>query len=349
MGEELAHDQETELEPMEVEVEAPQLTPREEKLAAIEAAHDAEASGVIVDEFGGEVPSTTSDEDYDNLDPELAPEPEPDSPVFKNDDGNYAVNLRVNGQDVSRTLDEMKADSQKHLSADMRLQELAAQQKNIASREAELKAQYDSFQAQIAEAQNNQLSSQDVGEDALEGAKAVMEQIYDGNTDDAAERLAKMIEGRQQPTQIDAKAIEDAATAKAIAQIESINADKAHSDSVAKGADWLNEAHPEILESEALTRYVDSEINQVVASNPSITPEAAIRLAADTVLTQMGKAPQEQQVSSRNQNKAALQREPVRQSGKRTRVEPVVEDNSPAATIARMREDRMAIRGQSYK
>ena len=337
-----------ELEPMEVEEEKRDLSPREEAIEAIVARRAAEDSGTIVDAHGAEIDDGLSEEAYDDLDPELQPPTEPDSPVFKNESGQYAVNLRVNGQDVVRTLDDMKADSQKHASADLRLQEVADLQKDIATREAQLKAQYDEFQAKVA-AQDNQLSSQDVGEDALEGAKAVMEQIYDGNTDDAAEQLAKMIEGRRQPTQIDVEAIERTAATKAIEQIEALNADKAHKASVAKGTDWLNEEHPEILSSDSLTRYVDIEIDRAVANNPSLTPEAAIKLATDIVLEQMGKPTSDTQVSSRNQNKADLQREPVRQSAKRARTTPVEIDNSPSAVIARMREDRMAIRGQSTR
>ena len=68
-----------ELEPMEVEEEKRDLSPREEAIEAIVARRAAEDSGTIVDAHGAEIDDGLSEEAYDDLDPELQPPTEPDS------------------------------------------------------------------------------------------------------------------------------------------------------------------------------------------------------------------------------------------------------------------------------
>ena len=330
------------LEPVEIEKEKP--LSREDKLAAISDSYNGADTGTIVDALGNEITDDMSAEDYDAADPE-PPVPASESPVFLNDNNEYAMNLSVNGQEITRTVKEMQADSQKHLSADLRLENIAAQQKQFNAREAELARREYALTARPA-VENPQPSSQDVGEDALNGARNVVDEIFDGNTDSAAERLAQLIDGRQQPTQIDAGAIASQATADAISQIESMNAEKAYTESVGRGYNWIGENHPEINDSEQLTRFVDAEINVIMTSEPRTSPEQAIKLATAEVLKHMGK-PVETDVSSRNQNKAGLQREPTRRAARKQRPEPVVIDNSPSAVIAEMRKQRQVLTGRA--
>ena len=331
------------LDPVENEEETP--LSREDKLAAISDSYNGADTGTIVDSLGNEITEYMSAEDYDDADPELAM-PAPESPIFLNDNNEYAMTLNVNGQEITRTVKEMQADSQKHLSADRRLQDIAAQQKEFDVRLAELAHREEALNQSVA--QNPQPSSQDVGEAALDGARNVVDEIFDGNTDSAAERLAQLIDGRQEPTQIDPDAIGRQATADAISQIESMNADKAYTESVGRGAEWVNEHHPEITASESLTRFVDTEINVIMANEPNTSPEQAIKLATESVLEQMGK-PVEAEVSSRTQNKAGLQREPARRAARKPRPEPVVIDNSPSAVIAEMRKQRQVLTGRAVK
>jgi len=320
----------------------PVLSPREAAIEAMAAAKSEQSQGTIVDELGNEVDESLSDEDYDNLDPEIKV-PEPESPVFLNDDGKYAMKLAVNGSEVVRSLDEIVAESQKQMSADQRLQDVAEQRKQIEAREAEL-LQRETAVSEASLRQNNQLSSQDVGEDALDSAKALLEQIYDGNTDDAAEQLAQLIAGRQQPIQVDADAIGQQAAKDAIATIEAMNAEKAYTGSVEDGVAWLEENHPDVRQNKSLERYVDAEINVIMTKEPGITPEAAIKRATETVLEQMGQPKTEK--SSRASNKAGLHREPARKSMSKKRPVPEVIDNSPSAVIAQIRKDRQMIAGR---
>jgi len=331
-----------ELEPIEVEAledTPPPLSPREEKLEELSAVIEAEDNGTIVDNLGNEI----SDEDYDEEDPE-PPIVAPESPVFLNSEGEYAMSLTVNGQEVVRTVKDITADSQKHMSADQRLERIAGQQKDFNAREADLLQREAMFNEHAAAQANNQLSSQDAGDDALESAKALLEQIYDGNSDDAAVQLAQLIAGRQQPT-LDTDAIGRQATKDAIAQIGVMNAEKAYTDSIGKGADWVDEHHPEIRASKSLTRFVDSEINAIMASEPSTLPEDAIKQATEVVLEQMGRPTTD--TSSRQINKAGLHREPAKKSLSRKRPTPEVIDNSPQAVIAAMRKERQILTGRA--
>jgi len=353
-----AIDDNAHLEPVEIEEgpdDTPPLTPQEQKKADIIAKYNAQEHGVIVDKNGNEVTASMSDEDYDDADPE-PPAPAPESPVFLNSNNEYAMNLKVNGQEVARTLKEITADSQKHLSADRRLQELAerqkafdAQQQEFDRRQAHLLAQEAALNKQSSPEQSTPLSSQDASAEALESAKAVMEQIYEGNTDEAAQTLAQLIEeGRQVPTQqaIDAAAIERHAAEQAIAKIEARDAERTYKGSIDKGAQWVEENHPEIMASEALTRYVDTEIKILTELDRSISPEDAIKQATKTVLDQMGRpAPNDSTASNRAHNKANLRRVPGSKSLQRRRAEPTPLDSSPSAVIDRMRKHRDAIKG----
>ena len=124
-----------------------------------------------------------------------------------------------------------------------------------------------------------------------------------------------------------------------------MNARDAYTSSVGKGAEWVNEHHPEISASESLTRFVDSEINAIMENEPNILPENAIKKAPEIVLEQMGKPTTD--TSSRQINKAGLHREPARKSLSRKRPAPEVIDNSPQAVIAAMRKERQILTGRA--
>jgi len=329
-------------EELSTEDKPPALSPREAAIEAMAAAKSEQSPGTIVDALGNEVDENLDDEDYDNLDPEIKA-PEPESPVFLNDDGKYAMKLAVNGSEVVRSLDEIVAESQKQISADQRLQDAAEQRKQIEVREAEL-LQRENAVNEASLQQNNQLSSQDVGEDARSEARSFVEGVYEGDTEAAIEQLAKIIQGRQLPTQVDANAIGQQAAKDAIATIEAMNAEKAYTGSLEDGVAWLEENHPDVRQNKSLERYVDAEINVIMTKEPSITPEAAIKRATETVLEQMGQPKAEK--SSRASNKAGLHREPARKSLSKKRPVPEVIDNSPAAVIAQMRKERQMIAGR---
>lgn len=324
-----------------------QLSPLAASIEAMAEAQAQEDPGTIVNALGEEIVSDEmSDEEYDEEDPE--PErPEPESPVFKNDDGEYAVELTVNGQKVTRTLKEITADRQKDLAAEQRLQQAAMRNKELDARETALREREAEIARQLEEQKESQLSSQDAGLKDLDKAKAFIDRVLDGETDNAAEQLAELIaSGRTIPTPVDANAISQRAAQDAISKIEAMNAEKAYTSSVKKGADWVNEHHPEITASESLTRFVDAEINVIMANEPGTEPEKAIKKATETVLKQLGKPGEAE--SSRSTNKAGLRREPARKAISKKRVEKEVIDNSPRAIIAEMRKERAALTGKAY-
>ena len=348
--EELLEEVETE-DLVEVEIEdepeeksAP-LSPREAAIEAMAKNRAEEDKGTIVNALGEELGEELSDEEYDEADPE-PPKPEPESPVFLNDDGEHVMKLVVNGSEVIRPLNEIVADSQKNLAANQRLQEVAEQRKRIEARENELLQREAALKEQSLLQQKPQPSIPDVGEGDLDKAKAFIDRILDGETDNAAEQLAELIvSGRQQPTPIDTDAISKQAARDAIAQMESVNSEREYRESIGKGAKWVNEHHPEITASESLTRFVDAEIEAIMANEPNTMPEDAIKQATEGVLKYMGKPAQE--ASSRETNKTGLHREPVRKSLSKKRPEPEVIDNSPTAIIAQLRKERQMIAGRS--
>jgi len=321
-----------ELEPIEVELpEEADLSPREQSIQDLVAAN-----------ADSKEPDTLSVPDMG----------EPPLEAAKKE----TITLRIDGVDEERTWDEVVAIAQKQGAADSRLArastraiEQDAREEALLRRKVELDNYHTQLQRQEDAQQTSQLSSQDVGnDDSLEATKEFLENVYDGNTDDAAQKLANLI-GRQKPTQnIDVQALTQQITAETVAKIESDTANKAYRGSIDEGVRWMSDTHPEIVQDRILYNAVNAETDVISKADPSLSPLEVIQRATESVSSRIGGQPlAEATQSSRADNKASLQREPTRQAGRRYRTPTVQEvDNSPAAVLDRMKQNRAAMAGR---
>jgi hypothetical protein len=246
------------------------------------------------------------------------------------------MKLKINGVEVERSLDQITATAQKHEAADKRLQEAASYQRQLEDYEQRLRQQ-----EQALAQKNTQLSMQDVGSDVSdEKIDSFLEQIYDGNTENARSVLKDILKGRQQPT-LDPNELTARAKQEAIMEFEQRIQKKEYDNSVSNGVAWLSESHPEVMSDPMLYQFVDTQTIRIAQEEPNLTPEQVIKKATQVVLDKFGN----QSTSSRDSNKAQLKAQPKRQAGTRY-VQPQKEviDNSPAAVIARQKAARNANR-----
>lgn len=339
-------------EQQEVEqVENQNLTPREEKLQSLNKKYDSSHT----DNFD---PDKTEAEESDDI-PEDPQEQKPKSPVYLNDKGEYVMKLKVNGVEVERTLEQITATAQKDVAADQRLQEAAESRKQLEQQAAQLQQWQQSLDAEHKRleslAKDTQLSQQDAGQEAdASDVRALVAQhreyLYDGDTEKADEVMMQLIGlGRQQPT-LNVDEVVNQAVQRSVQeqqrmtqQVEQERLQVEYKASLQRGGQWARENYGELLNDPDMYRLVDGKTEEIYKENPNLTPEEVIKKATEYVAQRFGKQP----VNQREGNKQKLPAQPKRLANSRhvTQKQPVV-DNSPAAALQRIKEQRQAIQNR---
>ena len=263
----------------------------------------------------------------------------PESPVYLNDDGEYAMKLKVNGQEIERTLASMQATAQKHESADIRLQQsnevaaqLTAREQRIQEHERLMAEKESAVEAQ----KNSQLSEQDAS-GRVEALKGAFDKFLDGDSDAAAIEMNNAF-GRQEPTQ-DYSQLAAMAKEEALAVMREEQRQTAYSTSLDKGKQWLSDNHSEMMKDENIHNMVNNQTEIIMRANPMLTPEEVIKQATESVLAIT--STKEAGTSNRETNKSNLPSHPKRQASNRYSPPKEVEiDMSPAAVIARQKAQR---------
>jgi len=159
-------------------------------------------------------------------------------------DGQSFVKLKVDGQEVERTLDDVIAVKQKEESADSRLSKAAAEAKRLQEVERRLVLREQSLNAQATQARSAQLSTEDVAAQKQQAAE-YRKALYDGDEEKADEIMAELLSAGRRPAtpainvdqiaqQAENRVIGRIKTEKYNSQIENINAtfEKEYSDIV---------------------------------------------------------------------------------------------------------------------
>ena len=338
---------EEQAEAIETEVKQPLLTPREEKLAALNKKHDESHTRHFDPDYD---PEAEDAEQADEVEPEpvvaateeVKPEPaKVESPVRQNEKGEWVMKLKVNGVEVERSLDQITATAQKHESADVRLQQATQRQRELDEYQKVLDNEYQ----RLTQQQNTQPSKQDAGPNAQEAAKKLMEQIYDGNTDEATQLLVGLLEqGRQQQPTLDTAELTRQATQQAIQEMERRSAERDYNSSLQRGVNWLNETHSDLVSDRDMLKFIDLKTEEIEKANPTLAPEEVIKKAAEEVAKRFGKTKTDPVESIRTQNKATIVPQPKRQANSRHSVPKKPEvDNSPASVVERMKQQRQSV------
>lgn len=344
---------------IEQQEEKRSLTPREEKLSALNAKHNTDTEKFYVED--SDPPESDDIKDPEGDEPKAAedvtdPEPEkpkPESPVYINDKGEYVMKLKVNGVEVERSVEQIRATAQKDMAGDQKLQQAAEKERQLSEYHAALEAE----RQRLEQLSNTQLSEQDAGNEADENdVKALVakhrEYLYEGDTEKADEIMMQLISvGRQQPT-LDVDGVINQAVQRSLQeqqrmtqQAEQKRLQAEYNASLQRGGKWARENYGELLADPDMYRLVDGKTEEIAKQNPDLTPEEVIKQATQQVAEKFGKTKPAE--NNREANKQSLPQQPRRIANSRHTppATPKV-DTSPAGVIAREKAKRNALQNR---
>lgn len=270
---------------------------------------------------------------------------------YRKSDGKLYTTMKINGEEREVEASQVKAYIQKDLAGDRKLQQAAEKERRL----KEMEELVNQRQEQLQQSAASRPSEVDA-EEARKQAKEVLDKIWDGDEDAAAEALAGYLQKGVDPEQISAAAEQRALSA--VEQREKQREQQEWEQSVDDGNRALMNNYPDIYEDQRLFDLVNSETARMVerhqAGDPefaNMTPSDMIDQAARSVNEWMNgkgvksqrKSGDESQTSSRRQRKRNLK--PMPRSRDMTPPEKQGEqeiDTSPEAVIERMRARRAA-------
>lgn len=173
-------------------------------------------------------------------------------------------------------------------------------------------------------------------------ARAIIDGLYEGDTDSATEKLAQLLAGRQAPT-LDPQLIQQQAEQAALRTIEQ----REYMSELSRGQEQFAAEFPAIVSDERLFTMADQATIRISQQHPDWSPTRVLMEAGKEVnqwLSDKSGAPATQAPAAPNSRQAAKQQLKPLPSAQRNAAhvpprEPVV-DGSPAGVIARMRDMR---------
>jgi hypothetical protein len=267
------------------------------------------------------------------------PDPFKEFGAYRNPKGEYVTKMKVNGEEVEVPLSQIKSHLQKDIAGDRKLQEAAAERQRL-QRERELLEQERTQKLQQSMAQNRPPKLD--AEEAKKRARALLERVYDGDLDNAAEEFASYLQG----SPVDTDNILAEAERRAMSALERKEAERNQrefQDSINQGVSVLKTTHPEVLDDPRLFDLVDGETLRILdrqkSGDPefaSLTPKEIIIRAAQSVDEWRKGAVGKPKQGTREERKANLKPMPRGMNATRQPNKPPEVDMSPAAVIARM-------------
>lgn len=243
-------------------------------------------------------------------------------------------------------LENAHREIQKHVAADIRLQQNTEWQRQLEEREAQLQ-QNSAALEQSLQAQHNGPPSApavDVDDATLEAeAREVVSGLFTGTEDEAAAKLADLLKKSRGPK---AQSVDtDQIVQRAVQATRQQMSEEARTTDVNTGFKKFSEDYPEIMADQALFGYADSMTDGIAAENPSWLPSEVMLEAGKRVRewVQSMKAPEPAQPTNNDRLERKQQLRPlprVRQGTQET--EPVETTQTPA----QMMEEIRAARGQ---
>ncbi|MFA5632974.1 MAG: hypothetical protein WC997_15820 [Porticoccaceae bacterium] len=329
---------EAQREPSERDVRLAEIAKQHNEAIGIQLAEE-EEENIDGDETDGVIEQDLPEKQ------EAAPSPLADLGYYQKEDGKLYTKMKINGEEREVAADQIKAYIQKDMAGDYKLQQAAERERRLQEQEQLLRQR----EAQIQQSLSQRPSPVDA-EEAKKQAKAVLDKIWEGDNDAAAEALAEVLQ-RGNAT-VDHGRILEAAEARALSAYEQREQAKQQQEwqrSVDEGNQFLKSQHPEIYSDQRLFDLVNGETARMVQAQQvgdpefeNLTPREIIAKAAQEVQGWMdGRAqPKPSGGGTREQRKANLK--PIPQGlGSVRQPKPTKEiDTSPAAVIGRMRASR---------
>lgn len=307
--EEAVETQETELSPNEqLKNEIYGRNKVVEDLAARFHAQRLESLG-LTEEPEEEAP--VAETDSEEVEAVSAPEPAPpvtqpapsapDVPVYLKG-GQYFTKLKVNGQEQEVPYERVRATMQKHVAADQRLQHATdllrkAEERDRVTRENETR-----LRQRVSQPPQG---AEDTDEDLKAVAQTVINKLLDGEAEQAADDLVKMIKGRRAAPAPDIGEIEQRATARALETIEQRDFQK----DIERGNTLFVEKYPEIMADPDLFLLADQKTIEIREEFPYLSPSEVMLRAGEEVVKKFVRRPAEPTAATsavRNERKQGL-------------------------------------------
>ena len=335
-------------------------TEREKRLAEIARQH-AEANGYGPDEEEDDTlpeaaeADTEQDPDQQDADGDDSQDDEPaardpleELGYYRKPDGELYTKLKINGEEREVPAKQVAAYLQKDLAGDYKLQQAAERERQLQEVERQLRQRDEQLQQTLS--RQNQPPAKGA-EEIRQQAKAVLQKVWDGDDEAAADALAEFMQSNNAAVDHDQLLTE--AEQRAMTALERREAEKqqrAWQQSVEEGNRWLASQQPDIYRDSRLFDLVNGETERLVQAQQNgdpelanLTPREIIERAALDVRGWMDgrqDKPEETQESGRAERKAKLKPMPRGLAKQPTRQQKQEVDNSPAAVVARMRQSR---------
>jgi len=253
----------------------------------------------------------------------------------------------VDGQVRLIPLDKARAALQKHLAADIRLQQASQRQRQLDERERQIQQTEAALRTRQAQPTREAVAIDDA---ALErDAAEVVRSLVSAPEAEATQKLAKVLKTVRQAAapQIDPNAIAAQAADVAVRKVAERDAQRALVD----GLNGFVKAYPEIAADSDLYSLADSKTTAIATEHPDWTPEQVMMEAGRLVREKFGRpGPKPRQPGSgpsdavRQQAKGKLTPMPQSRVGRPAPAADAEPDNSPQAAMADIRKAR----GQAY-
>ena len=271
----------------------------------------------------------------------------------KGDDplGEYVV--RVQGKPMFKTLvdgieqliplDRARQQLQKHLAADIRLQQAAEQKRQLDAREQSIRNVEATLKTRSAQPVAPVVDDTSLDKEAVELVRSLVSEP-EGK---AAARLAKTLKTiRASQPQIDVNALEQ----RVAERVTKTTAAERHAAALHSGFDEFTKNYPDIAGDSDLFVLADRKTNDIAAANPNWTPAQVMNEAGKQTrdwLVSIGAKPKAAAPKSESTNQQRKQNlVPMPQARTVRPVTPKAdeEDNSPQSIMAELRKSR----GQPY-
>lgn len=263
--------------------------------------------------------------------------------------GDYVVRVEgkpmfktlVDGKEVLVPLDRARAQLQKHLAADIRLQQAAERQRQLDAREQSIRNVEATLKTRVTAP-----SAKAPVDDSVMATELVRSLVSEPE-DKAAAKLANAFKSIRQAQQapVDARAIAAEAASMAVTTIAARDTERAMS----TGLDEFTKTYPDIAGDSDLFALADRKTNAIAEENPSWTPGQVMLEAGkqtrEWIQVLSGKKPTiGEQPSNRQQRKQNLVPMPQARSARPAATDDAPQEQTPANALAEIRKSR----GQPY-
>lgn len=289
-------------------------------------------------------------EEQEELPAELQNDPLADYIVMEDDVAMFRT--KVDGEDRLIPLETAKATLQKHVAADVRLQQAARDRKDLEAREEAVRANELAYNARIKAQESSPPSVQsDVSDQDLQTeARDVVEVLFKGTEDEAIASLTTLLGKTRQPSgpQVDPTEVANAAVAAAKQQLAAERAAedaKTNERKLNEGFKSFEQNYKDIVGDINLFRYADGLTDSISEENPDWSPTEVMAEAGNQtrlwVESLKAPEPEPDTITDRHGRKRKLTPMPTVRSGVQER-----EEGDSVETPASMMDDIRKARGQ---